>query len=447
LTLLKDTHVFEKGELVYLVAPVATFDYSDKDIEEFAFAEDVRRMAPNENLLWLHGQYVEAGKTNENGQTWTHENLEIASLSPVLMPVTVMHDQRSAVGLIANSKLLTPARDKVPRARIDTDLAVWQHRFPEIAEEVASNHAQGTLMQSMEARCKWYECNSCGKRVPKLPGGIGERAMWCSHMEEHAISGAITRAARTLGQVTFTGSGLIFGSHGARGAMDTAHLDLLQEEVAEFHERQGTGKRQPRTTRRNHMEIEDSKYQELVAKAGKVDDLSAKLATAEETAAKVPELTTKLEQTEAEKKAAEAERDDFKKKHEDAEETAAKHELSKTRLGGLGKGFTEKLGEFTRGRLEEQAGTLTDEEWDGRLQELEETAGVKRDAAGEDGSGAGSGGSGGSSGDGVLGTREETARSAAGNGGGGEGGGGGEPTDAARRSVVGSLVSGPAKKD
>jgi len=444
-TLLKDTHVFEKGDVVYLVAPVAPFDYSDKDIEEFAFAEDVRRMAPNENLLWLHGQYVEAGKPNENGQTWTAENLEIASLSPVLMPVTVMHDQRSAVGLIANSKLLTPARDSVPRARIDTDLAVWQHRFPEIAEEVASNHAQGTLMQSMEARCKWYECNECGKRVPKLPGGIGERAMWCSHMEEHAISAAITRAARTLGQVTFTGSGLIFGSHGARGAMDTAHLDLLQEEVAEFHERQNTGKRQPRTPRRNHMEIEDSKYQELVAKAGRVDDLESKLATAEETAAKVPELEKRIETTEAEKVAAEKERDDFKKKHEDAEETAAKHELSKTRLGGLGKGFTEKLGDFTRGRLEEQAGTLSDEEWDARLQELEETAGVKRDQAAADGSGGGSGGSGGGSGDGVLGTREETARSTAGNGG-GEGGGSGEPSDAARRSVVGSLVAGPKKE-
>lgn len=446
MSLLKDTHVFEKDGAVYLVAPVAPFDYSDQEIEEFAFAEDVRRMAPNENLLWLHGQYVEAGKSNENGQTWSADSLEIASLSPVLMPVTVMHDQRSAVGLIANSKLLTPARDKVPRARIDTDLAVWQHRFPEIAEEVAHNHASGTLMQSMEARCKWYECNDCGKRVPKLPGGIGERAMWCSHMEEHAIGAAITRAARTLGQVTFTGSGLIFGSHGARGAMDTAHLDVLQEEVAEFHERQKNGKRQPRTPRRNHMEIEDSKYQELVAKAGKVDDLTAKLATAEETAAKVPELETKVETLETEKKAVEGERDGFKTKVDEHEETAAKHELGKGRLDSLGKGFTGKLGDFTRGRLEEQAGTLTDEEWDGRLKELEETAGVKRDAADESGEGGGSGGSGSGSGDGVLGTREETARSTAGNGG-GEGGSGSEPSDAARRSTVASLVSGPAKKD
>jgi hypothetical protein len=442
-SLLKDTHVFEKDGSLYLVAPVAPFDYSDKEIEEFAFAEDVRRMAPNENLLWLHGQYVEAGKPNENGQTWKAGDLEVASLSPVLMPVTVMHDQRSAVGLIANSKLLTPARDKVPRARIDTDLAVWQHRFPEIAEEVASNHAQGTLMQSMEARCKWYECNECGKRVPKLPGGIGERAMWCSHMEEHAISAAITRAARTLGQVTFTGSGLIFGSHGGRGAMDTAHLDLLQEEVAEFHERQSTGKRQPRTPRRNHMEIEDSKYQELVAKAGKVDDLTAKLATAEETASKLPELETKVETLEGEKTQLTTERDDLKKKVDDAEETAAKQELAKGRLTKLGKGFTDKLGEHTRGRLEEQAGTLTDEEWDGRLQEVEELAGVKRDAADEGGEGAGSGGSGGS-GDGVLGTREETARSTG--SGGGEGGSGSEPSDAARRSVVAGLVSGPKKE-
>lgn len=452
MTLLKDTLIFERDDALYLVAPVVPYSYSDKEIEEFAFAQDVRSMAPNENLLWLHGQYVEAGKPNENGQTWSAESLEIASLTPTLMPVTVMHDQRSAVGLIADAKLKTPAADKVPRARIDTELAIWQHRFPEIAEEVAANHSQGTLMQSMEARCKWYECNDCGKRVPKLPGGIGERAMWCSHMEEHAISAVLTRAARTLGQVTFTGSGLIFGTHGAKGALDTAHLDLLRDEVAEFHESGKTPpKRQPRTTRRNHMEIEDSKYQELVAKAGKVDDLTAKLATAEETAAKVPELTQKVEQTEAKLATAEKERDDHKKKVDEHEETAAKVELSKTRLDALGSKFLGGLKDFTRGRLEEQAGTLKDEEWDGRLTELEELAGVKRDeklseeeeaaaSAGGNGSGEGSGAQSG------LVTREETARSTAGNGAGG-GGGGGEPTDVQRRSTVAGLVAGPAKKD
>jgi hypothetical protein len=34
----------------------------------------------------------------------------------MLMPVTVMHDPRTAVGTIADVKLLTPEKDGVPRA-------------------------------------------------------------------------------------------------------------------------------------------------------------------------------------------------------------------------------------------------------------------------------------------------------------------------------------------
>ena len=102
-------------------------------------------------------------------------------------------------------------------------------------------------------------------------------------------------------------------------------------------------------------------------------------------------------------------------------------------MGGLGKDFLGKLGDFTRGRLEEQAGALSDEEWDNRLKELEEVASIKRDAGGKPEDKA----------DETV-TRDETAASVVGGSDNGNGNGDttrtGEPTDAQRGSVVAGLV-------
>ena len=78
-----DTIVFERGEHVYLVAPVAPFTPSEQEIEEFAFSQSLREMAPNKNLLWLRGNYVEADNANSNGDEWTAEELSIKSLTPM----------------------------------------------------------------------------------------------------------------------------------------------------------------------------------------------------------------------------------------------------------------------------------------------------------------------------------------------------------------------------
>lgn len=440
--LIKDTVLFEREDHLYLVAPVAPFDLSEQEITELAFADTVRKSAPNQNLLWLRGQYVEAERTNKNGQTWAAGDLEIASLTPNMMPVTVMHDPRTAVGLIADTKLLTPDKDKVPRARIDADLAVWAHRFPEVAEEIAVNHQQGSLMQSMECLPKWTECLECGKRFPKLPGGA-ERAMWCNHFEEKAVAGAAnTVAARRLGAVTFTGTGLIFGTQGATGALDTAHLDVLQDEVAEFHERSAAppDKRRPTHRRTSQVDIEQKEYEGLVAAKSKADELATKVASLEETAAKVPDLESKLEVAEAAKTKAEGEAADLKKKVDEADELARATTLRDTRMGTLGAEFTGKLGDFTKGRLQEQAKTLSDEEWDNRLKELEELSSVKRDAGEAGGAASGTG----SAGDGTL-TPEETARAAGGSGA-PSGGGSTEPTPVQRKGVIGALVAGPKKE-
>jgi hypothetical protein len=417
---MNDTLIFERDEHIYLVAPVAPYELADTELDELAWGEDVRKMAPNERLMWLRGQYVESEQPNRNGQMWTAGDLEIASLTPNLMPVTVMHDPRSAVGLIADARLVT--RD-VPRSRIDTTLAVWRHRFPEVAEEAMENFKLGSLQQSMECLPRWYECLSCGKRYPKLPDG-SERAMWCRHLEEKAIGAAKTTAARRLGQVAFTGTGLIFGTRGASGAYDEAHLEALQEEVAEFHQR-ATAPTKPR--RKNSMEIDDKRYEELVAAESKVKPLTERVATLEEEAARVPDLERKVEEEETARKAAETARDEAKRKVDEAEEQARAATLAKDRLGTLGRDFTAKLGEFTRGRLEEQAGSLSDEDWDNRIKELEEVAGVKRDQGGKADENAAQ--------EGTF-SREETARTQVG----GNGGSSGEPSGQQRRSVVAGLV-------
>lgn len=415
-----------------MVGPVLPFEPGAEELDELAFADDVRKTAPNEHLWWLRGQYVEADEPNLNGQLWTTKTLEIASLTPMLMPITVNHDPRTAVGLIADAKLLQRGEGGAPRARIDTTLALWKHRFPEVVDEAAANYRAGTLMQSQECRISGYDCVECGQRFPKLPGGA-ERANWCTHLQAGETSAATTRAARRLVGVCFTGTGLLLGSRGIRGALDTAHLEV--EELAEFHEQaKAQEKPKPRRRRVEDVTISRSEYDDLKAKAHRVDELGSRVSDLEESASKIPELERRVETEETAKTKAETERDNLKQKVDQAEEQSRRDRLGTDRRDQLGKGFLDKLGEFTRGRLEEQAGTLSDEEWDNRLKELEEISGVKR----ADGASDNEGGDGG---DGETFTREETSRSQVGTGRGS--GASREPSSEQRRAVVAGLVRRP----
>jgi hypothetical protein len=426
--------IFEKDQRVFLVTTVAPFTPAQSEVEEFAFSKALIDQAPNPNIKWLRGQYVEADNPNLNNALWTEGELAISSLTPNLMPVTVMHDPRTAVGLIADTRLLTRAKDNVPRSRIDSTLGIWAHRFPEVAAEIDANYASGDLMQSMECLPTHYDCTACGTRYPKLPGGA-EKAQWCACLRgETAMKGA-----RALGNVTFTGTGLIFGHRGAHGALPTAHLEVLQEEVAEFHEKaRKDGSHKPRPRRARSMEIEDREYQALIADRAERDRLKDELATATAEAAKVPDLEKKVEETETAKVAAEQERDTLKGEKETLEEQARVQTLAKERIDALGSDFLGKFGEFAKGKLEEQAGKLDDAAWDDYLKEREEMAGVER-GAGE--KGAPSGGSG--SGSAETFTREELARSGAGTGTATTGTATAAPTEQKRRSVVSGLVRKP----
>jgi hypothetical protein len=434
--------IWEEGDHLYMVSPVSLVSPGENEIEEFAFAEQLKSAAPNENLMWLRGQYVEADRPNLNGQMWQEGELAIKSLTPMFMPVTVMHDPRTAVGLIADIALLTPDANKVPRARLDSTLAVWRHRFPEVAEEAEENYKSGTLMQSMEALSPYYSCSDCGQAFHKLPDGA-ERAKWCAHLKGEEGSAA----ARILQNVTFTGTGLIFGTRGARGAYSEAHLDVDQAEIAEFHreahdrtkhDRKTSPRRRDRKVKNvETVEISKSEYDRLQADARKVGELESRATAAEEAK---QEAERKVEAVETEKVEAERKLKDAETALDEAKEEGRKAELASDRLGSLGKGFTSKLGEFTSARLTEQAKTLSDEEWDNRLKELEELSGEQRDAKldGDDGEGeeSGTGKSGGK--DGEF-SREEVARA---NLGGKKSGGdsNGDVSPEQRRSVVGSLV-------
>lgn len=428
--------IFERGEKVYLVGPVAPIQPQPAELEEFAFAEVIRQEAPNELLLWLRGQYVEGDVPNQNGQIWSSEELAIKSLTPRLMPVTVMHRPAQTVGLIADTRLLTPDSDQVPRARIDTALAVWKHRYPDVCEEAMQNYEQGTLMQSMECLPSWYECIECGKSFPKLPGGA-EAANWCSHLQAGRVetAAAITRAPRRLGDVTFTGTGLIFGSRGARGAFDKAHLDTFREEVAEFHERVQTEKPTRRKRRMETIEIPRNEYDELKSQAAKIGELTGRIGGLEEAAAKVPDLEKQVEQLEIGKKKAEDDLTEERTKREGLEEQARAATLSTERLAKIGEPFKAKLPGSVKVKLEEQAKTLSEEDWTERLEELAEMTGVKPDAQGENGSGEGGG-----SGAGTF-TREETARANLSGGGSSQ-----EPSRVAVSTVLGGLFESTRPK-
>jgi len=371
-------HVFESGDKIYLVSPISPFQPASGEIEEFAFAENLKRQAPNENLLWLKGNYVEADKPNLNGHQWTASGLSIASLTPMFCPVTVMHDPRTAVGLIADTQLRVPEKDNVPRARIETALAIWAHRFPKVAEEAMHNYEAGMLMQSMECLSPYYSCVDCGRTFHKLPEE-GEKAQWCAHLSESPNAG------RILGGVTFTGTGLIFGSRGAEGAYTEAFLETaVREEIVAAHQELHQASSDPRPksrSRKNIMDIDQAKYDELMARPSK-EELLAERDRADKEKQRADKAERDFEAEETAKKALETANADLKAAKETAEETARKTEMAGTRLAGLGKDFKGKLGEKTSERLTAQAKDFSDEEWEARLVELEEVTEVKRDAGG-----------------------------------------------------------------
>jgi hypothetical protein len=442
--LLGSQGIFERGDKIYLQTPVQRFNPSRDQVEEFAAAKAglLKSSAPNDNIVWFRGQYVEADNANANGAQWKADDLAIKSLTPMLMPVTVMHDPRTAVGTIADTTLLTPEKDGVSRARIDTVLALWAHRFPEAVQEAEVNAEQGTLMQSMECYSPWYECSECSQVFHKLPRGA-EQANWCEHLKASNPSAGFvdlgrgsgaqsSNASRILGDVTFTGTGLIFGTRGAKGAYTEAFLSNFEDEVASFHRDAHTSPQ--RSNRMGLVQIEDT---ELATLRKERDD--AKAETAQERD-KRQEAERAAEQAEAAKVSAEKERDDAKAEATAKDEELAKTQLKDQRWGALGEGFVAKLGDFTKGRLQEQAGQLSDGDWDSRLKELEETASVQRDAK-KDGSAPPPASGGGSSDDF---TREELAR--LGLGGSGQPQVTGAPSAGERSSVVTSLAGAFKKK-
>ena len=374
---MSETVVFEEGERLYLVGSLVPSTPAAQDIEEFAFGksivEDLRRRAPNEHLTWFGGHYVEADNPNGNGAMWTAGELAIKSLTPMLMPVTVMHDPRTAVGMIADVALKTPENDRVPRPKIETAIALWKHRFPDVVEEALHNYEQGSLMQSMECLAPNYDCGTCGMGYTKLPGGA-EQANWCAHLKGEDPSVTPTRILRS---VVFTGTGLIFGSRGARGADPQAHLETFQQEVAEFHQRVHQDRAKPRRKlRMETVEINKAEYDELRSRPTRqeLDDIQAKLTDAEK-AIEVAEAAQKS----AEEKAAEAE-----KKVEVFEEKARQATLRDERFNVLGAAFLAGLGDKTKQRLQSDAAAMSDESWTARLDELEELTGKKRDEGAEE---------------------------------------------------------------
>jgi hypothetical protein len=361
----------EHGDYIYMTSPVSLYEPAESEIEAFAFAKDLRSAAPNPKIMWLKGQYVEADKPNRNADAWTAGELEIKALTPVLMPITVMHDLRSAVGTIADARLLTPAHDQVPRARLDTTLAVWAHRFPEIAAECQANAAQNTLMQSMECLSPYYDCSVCGSTMRRHAGWEKE---WSEHVAGHraeTFANGQRSAARTLRNVTFTGVGLIFGTRGARGAMSDAHLEV--EELAAMH-REAHSPKSKRPRRKNVMEIEDSRYEGMVKAQAEADTKVTTLST--DVAAK----EKRIEELEAQVVKITGERDTARTEGEAAKETSRVAAMSDERISALGTGFRAKLDkmETTAKTVKAQAGKLSDTDWEARVIELEELLSAKR---------------------------------------------------------------------
>lgn len=386
MTLLTQSHAWERGDTIYLCTPVTRTSPSEQQVEEFAFASTVKRMAPNENFGWLQGRYVEGGKANLNNAMWLSDELALKALTPALCPVTVMHDPRTAVGTIADVKLFDEER-----SRIETILAIWRHRFPDTWEEIEANIDGGTLMQSMECQAPWYACSDCGQSFIKLAEGK-EQAGWCDHLRSNS-------SCRILGDVCFTGTGLIFGTRGGQGAYTEAYLDHFREEIAEFHDRahvDGHYKPREEPTKMGFVQIDEAELAALRSDRDKARDEVAEVRR---------DLTTKVEKAEADTTREKERADGAERERDELKAAAQSGELKSRRWDALGTGFVAKLGEVTKGNLQASAANLSDEDWDARLKEVEELTGVKRDAKAE-GSSEGSNGGG----EGASFSEEEMAR-------------------------------------
>lgn len=197
------------------------------------------------------------------------------------------------------------------------------------------------------------------------------------------------------------------------------------------------------------MDLEDRRYEELIAAEQKLKSLEPELEKRDKA----------IEDAEAAKVAAEEERDREKKAREEAEEKARVAALRDERLETLGSKFTHRLEKAatTYARVKDQAGKLSDDEWKARLEELGEAFGVKADenfAEGEKpdegGSGDGNGGKGGKGGSeeeeesaADLFTQEEVTASRVGGGSRPGSGSATEPSAPARQSVIGGLIRRP----
>lgn len=370
-SLLARPQAFERGDHVYLTTPLTLATPSAGDIEEYAFASAVKSQAPNEHIGWLSGRYVEAGRANLNGAMWLNDELALKALTPMLMPVTVMHDPRTAVGTIADCKLIAEGS-----SRIDTILAVWKHRFGDIWAEAEHNIQEGTMMQSMECLSPSYCCSECGQQYVKLAEGK-EQASWCTHLRENS-------SWRILENVCFTGTGLIFGTRGGQGAYTEAHLGTFQDEVAEYHAKSHIdGTYRPSEGSKTNMGLVQIDETELANLRRERDEAKSVASTAEANVATVTrDLTTKVETAEAAAQTAKTEAETAKSEKAALEEKAQAAELRDKRLAPLGVDFLASLGEFTRERLAESASTLSDEAWEAELKEKEELSKTERAAGG-----------------------------------------------------------------
>lgn len=359
--------VFKHNNLLYINTPLSVFKPSESEISSFQFANAAMQQSPNENILWLQGEYVDGDKPNLNGQLWDSEEVSIKSVTARLMPVTIMHDFNTAVGVIADTRLSRTGEtsNSDGSVKLSTVLAVWAHRFPEIAAEIMHNAEAGTLMQSQECDAPSYECSVCEQVFIKP----ADPSRHCSHLKNG-------EGSRRLRDVTFTGTGLIFGSRGAEGANPNAQLDLMAEVAQWSDAKNGISKRKRETAKVDTIEIKREEYDELKARPTR-DEFEGLKTKLDEVENSLNEAVKASEEAEIAHKALEDEKAKLDAEIAKMKAEVEADELAKERLDGVAPELSKALPETIKNRLATQARTMSDEEWSERIDELSELVKVE----------------------------------------------------------------------
>jgi len=155
----------------------------------------------DKDLMAVEFKLVHAN-TNSNKDTFTKEEVQAASSTPVFKPINWQHTDR-IIGVMSDSKFIEIAAegsDGVEDGHIVASGVIYKYKFPTYAAEMLRRHDDDELFFSMETWFEEAECSVCSGRFVK-------KIDYCDHLKTRMAPEST--ATRILHGLTFSGAGVV----------------------------------------------------------------------------------------------------------------------------------------------------------------------------------------------------------------------------------------------